>query len=155
MSEFGAGEDPVDLTRVANLADQNLVGWSYWQWKQYGDPTGGSTEALVSSSGAIDPVKAKVLVRPYAQAVSGTPRSMSYDPDTRLFELSYTPSARATAPTQVFVPVNSVYDVYPSGYCVRVGGATVVPPAGSDHLLLRSDPGATTVSVRLGPTGTC
>ncbi|HUC37498.1 MAG TPA: cellulase family glycosylhydrolase [Acidimicrobiales bacterium] len=155
MSEFGSGEDTVDLGRIADLADQNLLSWTYWQWKLYDDPTGGSTEALVSSDGALDKTKAQILVRPYAQAVAGTPVSMSYDPTSKVFELSYSAAASISAPTVVYVPVESTYDVYPSGYCVRATGATVSSAAGAAHLLLRADPGAGTVSVKLGPPGEC
>jgi len=167
MSEFGAGEDTTDLTRVMDLADANLLGWTYWQWKQYGDPTGGSTEGLVDSDtscsspqckgstfpDAIDPVKAAILVQPYAQAVSGTPTSMSYDPSTQVFDLSYQADSAITAPTIVFVPVNSFWDVYPDGYCVNATGVSV-NGEGTDHLLL-SDPTSGIVSLTIGPPGSC
>lgn len=167
MSEFGAGENTTDLTRVADLANHNLLGWTYWQWKQYGDPTGGSTEGLVTSNApcsspqcrqsnlpdTVDPIKARVLVQPYAQAVAGTPTSTSYDPSTRVFHLTYRPRSSVTAPTIVFVPVNSLWDVYPDGYCVSASRVTVTGQ-GTDHLLL-SDPTSSTASVTLGPAGTC
>ena len=151
MSEFGAGEDTTDLARVAGLADQNLVGWTYWQWKQYADPTGGSTEALVGSSGAVDPVKAAVLVRPYAQAVAGTPTSMAYDATSRVMTLQYESDPAITAPTIVFVPVDPAYDVYPTGYCTSVSGASVVSAPGADHLLLENAPAGGPVTVTVGP----
>ncbi|MHB8330182.1 MAG: cellulase family glycosylhydrolase [Acidimicrobiales bacterium] len=156
MSEFGAGEDTVDLTRMTGLADQNLLSWAYWQWKQYDDPTGGSTEALVAtgpSGDVLDPVKAPILVRPYAQAVAGAPGTMSYDAATKVFTLSYTPEATITAPTVVFVPVDPFYDVYPGGYCAQATGATV-SGAGTDHLLLQAGPGAAEVTLRIAQ-GSC
>lgn len=153
MSEFGAGEDTTDLSRVAGLANANLLGWTYWQWKQYGDPTGGSTEALVSpgTSGndVIDPIKAAVIVQPYAQAVAGTPTSMSYDPATRRYSLTFTPNS-IKAPTVIFVPVNSFYPVYPSGYSVTVSGARST--CGGDKVLV-TDPSAPTVTVTISPGG--
>jgi endoglycosylceramidase len=158
MSEFGAGEDTTDLTRVTGLANSNLLGWMYWQWKQYGDPTGGSTEALVSTNSSgrdvIDPVKAAVLVQPYAQAVAGTPTSISYNPSTRVFTLAYTPNPKISAPTIVFVPINSLYNVYPHGYCVAASGATV-GGQGSDRLLSTPTPGSTSASLTVGPPGSC
>jgi endoglycosylceramidase len=167
MSEFGAGEDTTDLTRVTDLANAHLLGWTYWQWKTYGDPTGGSTEGLVHSGvrcsspqcqgslfpDAVDPTKAAVVVQPYAQAVAGTPLSTSYDPSTRRFTLRYRPNPAITAPTVVFVPVNSFWDVYRGGYCVALSGAEP-SDLGTDHLLLaRPRPG--TVSLQVGPAGTC
>ena len=157
MSEFGAGEDATDLTRVTDLANADLLGWMYWQWKQYEDPTGGSTEALVTTSPSgqdtVDPVKAAVLVQPYAQAVAGTPSAMAYDPSTKVFTLSYAPDRHIDAPTVVFVPVNALWDVYPSGYCVSAGGVSV-SGQGTDKLLLR-DPTASTATLKVGPAGSC
>ncbi len=168
MSEFGAGENSTDLSRVASLADANLLGWTYWQWKNYGDPTGGATEGLMQSNtrcispqcaastfpDAVDPVKAAVLVQPYAQAVAGTPTSMSYDPGTGVFTLSYRPDRRITAPSIVFVPVNALWDAYPGGYCTTVNGASSVVGQGTDHLLV-SHPTAGTVTLEVRPAGTC
>jgi endoglycosylceramidase len=151
MSEFGAGEDTTDLTRVTSLANANLLGWTYWQWKQYGDPTGGSTEALVRTDGSVDPVKAAVIVQPYAQAVAGTPTSMSYDPSTHDYALTFTPDPTIAAPTVVFVPVNSFYDAYPSGYCATASGATST--TAGDKVLL-TGPTARTVTLTITP-GSC
>lgn len=158
MSEFGSGEDSTDLSRVANLADENLVGWSYWQWKQYHDPTGGSTEALVSDAGVIDPIKAAVLVRPYAQAVAGTPTAMAWDAAAKTFTLTYAPDHTVVAPTVVFVPVDAFYDVFPHGYCPVVTGATVSSAPSADHLLLTNVASASQVTLHLsaaGPSGAC
>ncbi|MHB8440067.1 MAG: cellulase family glycosylhydrolase [Acidimicrobiales bacterium] len=156
MSEFGAGEDTTDLTRVADLANTNLLGWTYWQWKLYGDPTGGSTEALVSTDSAgvnhIDPVKASVIVQPVAQAVAGTPLSMSYDPSTRDYELVYRANRAIAAPTIVFVPVDAFFDVYPAGYCATVSGASLSGQGGARLLL--SAHRSTTVTLHVTP-GTC
>ncbi|HAM00633.1 MAG TPA: hypothetical protein DCQ30_00155 [Acidimicrobiaceae bacterium] len=152
MSEFGAGEDTTDLTRVAGLANANLLGWTYWQWKQYEDPTGGSTEALLRSDGSVDPVKAAVIVQPYAQAVAGTPTSMSYDPSTHHYSLTFIPDPTVAAPTVVFVPVNSFYDVYRSGYCATVSGGTST--TAGDKVLIAADPTARAVTVTITP-GTC
>lgn len=155
LSEFGAGEDTTDLSRVAGLADAKLLGWTYWQWKQYGDPTGGATEALVSTKAngedAIDPIKAAVVVQPYAQAVAGTPTSMSYDPTSRAFTLTFVPDPAIAAPTVVFVPIDSFYDVYPSGYCARASGASAT---GTGDKLLVTDPTARSVTVTI-TAGSC
>jgi endoglycosylceramidase len=152
MSEFGAGENVTDLTRVTQLANANLLGWTYWQWKQYGDPTGGSTEALVrtdaSGQDVIDPTKAAVIVQPFAQAVAGTPVSMSYDPSTRHYSLTFTPDRAISAPTVVFVPVNAFYDLYPQGACPVAIGAT--PVLKGDKVLV-THPTAPTVTLTITP----
>lgn len=155
MSEFGAGEDTVDLTRVTDLANTNLLGWTYWQWKLYGDPTGGGTEALVSAGAGgqdvIDPVKAAVIVQPYAQAVAGTPISMSYDPSTRDYSLTFAPDPAISAPTVVYVPVGSFYDVYPGGDCPVASGAAAAQQG--DKVLL-TNPTASSVTLTITP-GPC
>ncbi|WP_295679587.1 cellulase family glycosylhydrolase, partial [uncultured Nevskia sp.] len=39
LSEFGASDDATATARVATQADENLVGWMYWSYKNWGDPT--------------------------------------------------------------------------------------------------------------------
>ena len=46
LTEFGATTDASDLTRMVADADANLVGWMYWQWLFYEDPTGSHDSGL-------------------------------------------------------------------------------------------------------------
>ena len=46
LTEFGATTDTADLGRITSGADANLVGWIYWQWINYDDPTGSHSSAL-------------------------------------------------------------------------------------------------------------
>ena len=46
LTEFGATTDSADLARITSDADANLVGWIYWQWINYDDPTGSHSSAL-------------------------------------------------------------------------------------------------------------
>ena len=71
-------------------ADQRELGWTYWAWKYYDDPTGSSDEALVTATGALAPT-APSLSRAYPQAVAGTPVSFSFDPKRAEFHLFYVP----------------------------------------------------------------
>jgi len=143
MSEFGASHDATLLEHT--VADANLfeVGWAYWSWKYYDDPTGSADEALVSPSGALEP-SASALSVTYAQAVAGSPVTTTLTPATGRFELLYTPSARSSAPTVVFVPGTARY---PNGYCTTVSGGTVASAPGARRLLVRADPGADRVDV--------
>ncbi|MGH8461940.1 MAG: cellulase family glycosylhydrolase [Stenotrophobium sp.] len=150
MTEFGASDDLTDIGRVAQLADQNLVGWTYWSYKTFGDPTGSAqAESLFSNDSDLSTLKqakAVLLIRPYAQAIAGAPTAMAFDTTSKIFTLSYTPRA-STAPTQIFVPALQ----YPNGYTVNVSGGQVTSPAGASILTITNTSGAAQVSVEIDP----
>jgi len=143
MSEFGATSSEPLVAQIAADADFDRVGWVYWAWKYYDDPTGSSNEALVLSSGALSPT-ATALVRTYPMAVAGTPTSYSFDPSTAEFHLDYVANPLATAPTLVYVPVAQHY---PGGYCAKAVGGSVVSKRDATDLLVRNDAGTSEVSV--------
>lgn len=156
MSEFGAEPAGTDLARMVALANENLVGWAYWQWEYYDDPTGGPSEGLASTdpaSGApiLDTAKAAILSEPYAQAVAGTPTAMAFDPGTDIFTVTYEVDLKIHAPTVVFVPV-AIH--YPDGYCATASGATITSAAGARHLTVQAHHNTRTVTVSVTP-GRC
>lgn len=147
MTEFGATDDTTDIGRVAGLADQHLIGWTYWAYKNYGDPTGGGVEGLFADDSdltTLKAAKAAVLIRPYARAIAGTPLSMSFDTGSKAFSLSYTPNA-ATAPTEISMPALQ----YPDGYRVTVQGGRVTSAANAMVLEVANTSGATQVTVQV------
>lgn len=144
MSEFGATTSEPLMAELTDLADNLKLGWTYWAWKYYDDPTGSSAEALVSTDGSLSPV-AEALSRPYPQAVAGTPVAYSFEERSDTFNLTYTPDG-STKPTVVFVPLSQHY---PNGYAATVEGGTIRSPAGADHLVVTADPGATVVEVSI------
>ena len=73
--------------------DADEVGWIYWAWKYYGDPTGSAAESLVMADGRVRST-ALVLSQTYPEAVAGTPSSFSFSPATGVFELAYAPNHR-------------------------------------------------------------
>jgi endoglycosylceramidase len=148
MSEFGATTSEPLMQRLTDIADELQLGWTYWQWKYYDDPTGSSAEALVEADGALSPT-ATALSRAYPQAVAGTPISYSYDPDHGEFHLLYVPDDRIDAPTVIFVPTAAAYA---AGYQVQVVGGQVQSAPGADHLVVAADPGSTLVSVTVLPS---
>lgn len=150
MSEFGATTDASDLQRIVSDADSDLVGWMYWQWLHYDDPTG-SHDSGLWPAGPATGAQLKVLSEPYAQAVSGTPTSMSFDPATGIFDLSYDAATSITAPTVIFVPVSRHF---PNGYCAHATGGSVVSPGDSTHLAVRNASDAPVVTVTVSP-GRC
>jgi endoglycosylceramidase len=152
LSEFGAADqDPAFIDRVTGYTDLLELGWAYWSWKYYDDPTGSSDEALVLANGRLAPI-GPVLSQPYPQAVAGTPESVLFDPSTDRFAMTYVPDHRITAPTIVFVDGQLHYSS--KGYCATVDGGRVASPPGSAHLLVTNDRGARAVNVELTP-GRC
>jgi endoglycosylceramidase len=149
-SEWGASSDVALLGRVADYFDDELLGWAYWSWKYYDDPTGSRDEALVRADGRLRPT-VEVLSRTYAEAIAGTPLAMSFDPSNGSFALRYRADRRVHAPTIVEVPT-AVH--YPHGYCARVTGGRVVSPRGSQHLEVVDAPRARVVTVRVS-AGRC
>ena len=149
LTEFAASDDLGDIGRVTTLADQHLTGWTYWAYKLYGDPTGSASEGLFGDDGDLTTLKAPkadLLIRPYFQALAGTPQSMSFDASSKHFALSYTPRT-ATAPTQVFLPSRQ----YPQGYTVQVQGGTVTSAANATLLTIAETAGAQQVQVTVDP----
>jgi endoglycosylceramidase len=149
MTEFGATSSVPLLDQVTSFADGLNLGWIYWAWKYYDDPTGSSDEALVQADGTLAPTAA-VLARPYPQAVAGTPISNWFELQNQDFQLVYTPAAAVKAPTVVFVPG----DQYPQGYCATIRGGRVTSTPGASHLLVQPDGSAPRVTVSLR-SGTC
>ena len=41
------------VASITALMDAEQVGWIYWSWKYYGDPTGSSDESLVMADGRL------------------------------------------------------------------------------------------------------
>ena len=150
LTEFGATTDTADLGRITADADAHLVGWMYWQWLLYDDPTGSHTSGLWPSS-APTAAMLNVLSQTYGQAIAGTPTSMSFDTSTSHFTLQYVADHKITEPTVIFVPLSEHYQ---HGYCATVTGAHVTSKPGSEHLDVVNDPGATTVRVTVVP-GSC
>jgi endoglycosylceramidase len=150
MSEFGSSDDIGDLTRMTSLADQHLVGWTYWAYKAWQDPTGSPAhEGLFTNDAdlsSLKQAKADVLIRPYPQAVAGVPTSLSFDPTTHVLTFSYLPqhlSRPARGPTEIFVPAQH----YPTGYRVSVSGGHVVSAPNAPILQLMADRAASRVDV--------
>jgi hypothetical protein len=124
MTEWGATDDVKAVGIDAATADENLMGWTYWAYKHWDDPTtADASQGLFTDDADLSTVKVdklRQLVRTYPQAVAGTPQAYHYDPATGRFTFRYLPNRAIKAPTQVFVsPLTS-----PHGYDVKVTGAT-------------------------------
>ncbi len=149
VTEFGATSSPSLLAAFTARADTEKVGWAYWAWKYYADPTGSASESLLMSDGQLRST-ARVLSRTYPLAISGIPDSMSFDVTTAAFHLTYRPT-RARGATVVFVPT-SIH--HPHGYCAQVKGGSIVSAKGSALLLVRNGRGGRLVTVDVS-AGAC
>jgi endoglycosylceramidase len=146
LTEFGASDDLPDVSRIVTTADKHLVGWQYWHYKEWGDPTTESENSggqglftKDSDLRTLKQAKADILVRPFARAVAGVPTAMSFSGG--VFALAWT--ARPGV-TEVVLPARQ----FPRGYAVTVRGATVVSRPGAAVLLLRTTrSGTASVSV--------
>lgn len=154
FGEFGDTEDLVDIRRYLDLADEHLMGWIYWGYKDWDDDPGGQGSGPLfddsDHDGTLRGEKLALLSRPYAMATAGTPLTTRFDPERRTLAYEYFPDHSVTAPTVIFTaPLTN-----PRGYRVEVEGARVVSRPHATYLQLRALPGATRVSVRVvGRTG--
>lgn len=151
LTEFGATDLLSDLSRSTAEFDQHLLGWQYWAYKNWHDPTtsaGSNAQGLFTNDADLSTVKTdklKLLERTYPQFTAGTPTALSFDPDSGAFSYSYTPRT-AAGPTQIYVPLSLHY---PNGYSVTVSGAQVTSAPNASLLTLENTAGATTVKVTL------
>lgn len=127
------------------------LGWAYWQWKYYHDPTGSSKEALVSPTNVPGP-QAKALIQTYPEAIAGVQLTLIEDAATGAMLLDYHADPKITAPTLIYVPVRYHF---PHGYCAKVkNGGPVLSKPGATMLEIQNPPTARTVHVTIS-AGTC
>ena len=150
VSEFGATDSSSLLTAFSTYADAEHVGWAYWAWRYYDDPTGSGSEALLRTDGRLRPT-ARVLAGTYPEAIAGRPGTLTFDPVTARFRLTYRPARDGGAPTVIFVPT-SIH--YPHGYCARASGATITSARGAELLTVANTRGKSSVTVTVAP-GPC
>ena len=126
VTEFGATDKLDVIRRVVAGADGVGVGWLYWQYETYGDPTtsaaseGPDAESIVTPAGAVKAAKARELARPYPMRLAGRHGHWQYSPSDGRFTLRWT--AVRGADTVVALPRLA----YPRGSAVRVHGVRVV-----------------------------
>jgi endoglycosylceramidase len=136
-----------------------MIPWISWAYCGCGDPTT-ALKPLDLEGIVIDPAEPltgsnintshlNALVRPYPQAIAGTPENWSYNTTTGIFRLAWSTtsptgvSRARDANTVVFVPSLD----YPHGYEVFVYKGTVVSGMGTQHLVIAADSGASSVTM--------
>ena len=151
MSEFGATRDTSLLAQETSAANLLSIGWIYWAWKFYNDPTGSSAEGMISANGKDGPQVA-VLRQAYPEAVAGTVTDYLSDPTTGILYLSYQANPNVTAPTLIWIGANFQYT---HGYCTGVGGGTVVSKKNAKMLEIANPPQSSKVVVAVFPRHYC
>ena len=128
---------------VMDEADAQLQSWTHWDLNYFlgGKPRPNPESFL----GCPDHYKGciKNFIRPYAQAIAGTPVHMKFDRATNVFTLSFEPDGSIAAPTEIFLPPYR----YPSGYSVKLEPAeapykTATCPGFSNKLCVTLEGGA-------------
>ena len=100
------GNADLFMDEVLEMYDRMMASWTYWSY----DPGGwGIWESDENGDFLTERDNANDLVRPYPRSIAGIPRSFSYDPDTRVFELAFDPSPSAVLPTEIYVPADRHY----------------------------------------------
>jgi endoglycosylceramidase len=172
LSEFGATDDLATIGRNVELADRHMVSWQYWHYCECADPTttGSGVQAIVVDPSQppigsnVKQAKLDVLSQPYPQLIAGTPRGWTFDPSTRILQLSYSTrgpggkkfarrlrkrSKRALRARQTEIFLGR--DRYPNGYRVSASGAAITSKPKAGTLKLVACPGRRTVSVTVRP----
>jgi endoglycosylceramidase len=161
MSEFGGNTSTKELGYDLSDADQHMVGWMDWEYCGCNEPdasTSPSVGSLINDqrkppAGAnLNTKLLHALVRPYPQAIAGTPIAWKYDTSSRIFTFTYStvPAGHrlaVSARTLVFVPRL----VYPAGYTVRVTGGRARSRTNAQLLKIANRRGAETVTVKVVP----
>jgi endoglycosylceramidase len=134
MSEFGATTSVPLAGFDTEWAGLDQLGWIYWAWKYYDDPTGSSAEGLVQPDGSYSPV-VTVLSRTYPQAVAGDPNSVIFNPFTGAFNMVYAPTQAAHGVTTIAIAASQHY---PNGWCSAVKGGRITSKPGATHLTVQT-----------------
>jgi endoglycosylceramidase len=174
VSEFGATDDLATIRSNIAQADHHMVSWEYWHYCECQDPTttGSGTQAVVvdpalpPTGSNVKEAKLDVLSQPYPQLVAGTPQGWSFDPSTRVFQLTYStrgpggkkfnrrlrkPSKRALKKRQTEIFLGRAR--YPTGYRVSARGGAITSKPKTGVLKLIACPGRRRVRVTVGPSG--
>lgn len=135
VSEFGACLDSevcvTEISQVADLSDQYLYGWAYWQFKTYQDLTtsaGEASEGFWNADGTLQDKKVKALSRTYIQAAQGAIQQMRFtsdqdSSDVGTFYAEIEVDTSIAQPSQLYaLSMNDTHTWYPHGYDLEVSG---------------------------------
>jgi len=105
---------------IMDEADRRFVSWTHWDIDYFFDPSETDDGEFLGCESSHPRGCIKDFVRPYAQAIAGTPIDMVFDHvDSGNFSLTYEPDRAIAAATEIFLPPYR----YPRGYGVDVDPA--------------------------------
>ncbi len=153
LTEFGATDDIATIQRLVGDADRFGVGWQYWQYKSYRDPTTqagddlvkADAESIVDRNGKIKNAKVLALARPYPERIGGSGASWNFDVKTRKFTFVI---KKASGASLVVVPKVQ----YPAGFEIDARGASTKVDRDSGRVVVTPKKGRSRVSLNLAPT---
>ncbi len=156
--DFGSQRGALD--RTFRAFEANLLSGTLWNYtadntNARGDKWNDEDLSLFSRDQQRDPRDPdsggralEAAVRPYARAVAGEPLRMSFDMRSREFVLEFRHDARATAPTEIFLPRLH----YPRGARVEVSDGTYEVREREQVLVYRHGESRENHAVRVNPT---
>jgi endoglycosylceramidase len=171
-TEFGADISTADAPAAAAIqAQMNSIDgkmlpaiyWAYWNRTPYEIVNPITKHVIpVPPMGIVDDLHIPrvtpnlndasllALTRPYPMFIAGTPQSWNFDPETRVFNLSYAPDLTlGSNVTEIFVPDLQ----YPNGFNVSISPAgSVETSTGPQALLVTALQSPESVSVSISPT---
>jgi endoglycosylceramidase len=100
------------MRELLEMGDRMMLSWAYWSY----DPGGWGIWERDEMGEFVERESANAVVRPYPQSIAGIPRSFSYDPDSRVFSLTFDPSPSSTMPSEIYLPAERHY---PEGWSLR------------------------------------
>ena len=116
ITEFGAclteGPCTQEIRQVTEVADKYLVGWGYWQFKNYEDLTtsaGTASEGFYLPNGELEHWKVKALSRTYMMSTQGNPIENKFDMDTADFVGGFFVNTEIDEPTVVYYNTEYYY----------------------------------------------
>jgi endoglycosylceramidase len=134
LSEFGATTSTALAGFDTEWAGLDEIGWAYWAWKYYNDPTGSSAEGLVLLDGSYSPI-VNELARTFPQEVAGIANSVLFNPFTGAWGLVYTPTLSARGQTIIAIAASQHY---PNGWCAAVKGGRITSQPGATRLTIQT-----------------
>ncbi|KAI9206222.1 glycoside hydrolase superfamily [Polychytrium aggregatum] len=141
---FGDGKRAAWLENAFRLADKHFQSWIGWEYKRFVPITGFGDFMFDPQTGELVKGFVPLLSRPFAQAIAGRALSMSFDPETKQFDLEYEliQSSRTSVTEIRFLKRVQ----YPNGFQVKVkpskGITWEVSPHNDGLVLVRADPRA-------------
>ena len=99
MTEWGATDNVKAIGMDVEGADDALMGWTYWAYKHWDDPTtADASHDLFTDDANLGSVK-----KDNPQATAGMPTKIDYDTTSGRFSMTCRPDRSIAAPTRIFV----------------------------------------------------